>query len=86
MYLLYIINLINYNWFIDDTIKIYVMQSTYGVYKYCMITSAKIPLRIEYADENVIYELIHVLLTLRVCNIFFTFTLYKILIRNILRY
>jgi hypothetical protein len=42
------------------------MDKESGCYRYRLITEAKIPLRINEADEDTVYKLIHALLTLRV--------------------
>ena len=53
------------------------MDKDNGYYGYRLITEAKIPLRIKEADEDTVYKLIHVLLTLRVyIMIFFIYMIY----------
>jgi hypothetical protein len=42
------------------------MSMESGIYKYRLIIEAKIPLRINDADADMVYKLIHALLTLRV--------------------
>jgi len=53
------------------------MDKENGCYRYRLITEAKIPLRINEADEDTVYKLIHALLTLRVYIMIF-FYLYDL--------
>ena len=50
------------------------MHKESGIYKYCLIEKATIPLYI--TSPNTIYPLIHILMTLRTAV---TYTIYKIL-------
>ena len=46
-----------------DVIELYAMRKESGIYKYCLIEEATIPLHI--TSPGAIYPLIHVLMTLR---------------------
>ncbi len=67
--------IINYITFIiGDIIELYAMHKESGIYKYCLIEKATIPLHM--TSPNAIYPLIHILMTLRTAV---TCTIYKIL-------
>ena len=67
--------IINYITFIiGDIIEFYAMHKESGIYKYWLIEKVIIPLHM--TSPNVIYQLIHTLITLRITV---TCTIYKIL-------
>ena len=48
---------------IGDIIELYAMRKESGIYKYCLIEEATIPLHI--TSPSAVYPLIHVLMTMR---------------------
>ena len=59
---------------IGDVMELYAMHKESGIYKYCLIEEALIPLHM--TSPNTIYPLIHSLMTLRMA---IACTIYKIL-------
>ncbi len=47
----------------DDVMELYAMHRESGIYKYCLIEEASIPLHM--TSPSAIYQLIHALMTLR---------------------
>jgi len=75
LFLYYKLIIINYITFIiGDIIELYAMHKESGIYKYCLIE--KVTILLYMTSPNVIYQLIHTLITLRITV---TCTIYKIL-------